>query len=189
VQLPSKYTRGLTFQNFLLGYDPRERILSRHRSRQLIAQRAGRAVVVNPTDDQLLQPAQHIQGAAPDARAGGRGGRGAGADHESNRPPPPTLPRHHPPRSGVVGCGGDRGGGGGGGSHSAGAESEAEKGPSAPSTSSTYVGQATVDMSEPFACGSFKARIPKSTVTELRTVEYCGVTVGGTGLRVLTVVF
>ena len=40
MQLSSKYTRGLTFVNFLLGYDPRERILSRHRSRQLIAQRA-----------------------------------------------------------------------------------------------------------------------------------------------------
>jgi hypothetical protein len=178
VQLSSKYTRGLTFENFLLGYDPRERILSRQRSRQLIAQRAGRAVVVNPTHDQLLQPAQHTQGAAPDARAGGRGGRGAGADHESIRPPPPTPPRPHPPRSGVVGCGGDRVVVGGGGSHSAGAESEAEKGPSAPSASSTYVGQATVDMSEPFACGSFKARIPKSTVSEV-----------GTGFRVLTLVF
>ena len=131
MQLSSKYTRGLTFVNFLLGYDPRERILSRHRSRQLIAQRA-------------------------------------------------TPPRPHPPGSGFVGCGGDRGGGGGGGSHSAGVECEAEKGPSAPSDSSKFVGQATVDMSEPFACGSFKAHISKSTIT---------VTLCGTGFRVLTFVF
>ncbi len=151
MQLSGKYTRVLTFENVLLGYDPRERILSRHRSRELIAERAGRAVLVNHTDDQLLQLAQHSQEAPPGARAGGRGGRGAGADHESDRPPPlcsptpphPTSGGGPPPGSGVVGCGGDRGGVGGG----------------------NRIGQATVDMSEPFACGSFKARIPKSTVT------------------------
>jgi hypothetical protein len=115
-------------QTELLGFDARERILSRRRSRVRSSLQASQGAMGAPPGTQArppaYNPANHVASAAAVA-----------TPHSS---PAAAAGRSTPAR-------GEAGGGGGEGAVRGGGGGEGE-----------MIGQATVEMSKPFACGSFK---------------------------------
>ena len=102
-----------------MGYDPRERILSRRKSRQRLAADSGAAAGAG--------------GAAAAGVAGGGGGAAAAGEGGGGKPLPPGS--------------------------SVGGQKQCSQLPSeeaAAAKSGKHVGSATVNMLQPFACGSFK---------------------------------
>jgi hypothetical protein len=128
--------RGKQEQADLLGYNPRDRILSRRRSRQLAANSSSSSSSSSSANAAALARPRQAEG--DDAGAGGAGG-GLGAASGGGE-----ALRGNYERQAVDGQQQGRTGGG-----AAGGQAQASKG-------NAFLGSASVDMTTPFACGSFK---------------------------------